>query len=62
MCSNKGLVLACQSGNAAGAKLSRGSDVVVRSEVLDSGTEFLILASNGIWEVSFNTYHHYILQ
>jgi len=55
MCSHKGLVLACQSGNAAGAKHSRGSDVVVRSEVLDSGTEFLILASNGIWEVSFNT-------
>ncbi|KAK8464729.1 hypothetical protein PHAVU_010G067746 [Phaseolus vulgaris] len=48
------LFAACQSGNAAGAKLSRGSDVVVRSEVLDSGTEFLILASNGIWEVMKN--------
>jgi len=49
------------SGNAAGAKHYRGSDFVVRSEVLDSGTEFLILASNGIWEVSFNINHHYIL-
>ncbi|KAH1138917.1 hypothetical protein AAZX31_10G172000 [Glycine max] len=45
---------ACQSGNAAGAKHSRGSDLSVRSERIDSDTEFLILASNGIWEVMKN--------
>ncbi|CAJ1976446.1 unnamed protein product [Sphenostylis stenocarpa] len=54
MCSNKGLMLACQSGNAAGAKHSRGSDIFVRSERIDSCAEFLILASNGIWEVMKN--------
>ncbi|WVY96237.1 hypothetical protein V8G54_028388 [Vigna mungo] len=49
-----GCMLGRQSGNAAGAKHSRGSDFVIKSEVLDSGTEFLILASNGIWEVMKN--------
>ncbi|KAK7391720.1 hypothetical protein VNO78_20139 [Psophocarpus tetragonolobus] len=49
-----GLMLECQSGNAVGAKHSRGSDLVVRSERIDSDTEFLILASNGIWEVMQN--------
>ncbi|KAK7344039.1 hypothetical protein VNO77_13254 [Canavalia gladiata] len=47
-------MLACQSGNAAGAKYSRGSEFVIRSERIDSDTEFLILASNGIWEVMKN--------
>ncbi|KAG4997761.1 hypothetical protein JHK84_028782 [Glycine max] len=42
------------AGNAAGAKHSRGSDLSVRSERIDSDTEFLILASNGIWEVMKN--------
>nr|KYP38068.1 Putative protein phosphatase 2C-like protein 44 [Cajanus cajan] len=46
-----GHMLACLSGSEAGAKPSRGSEVVVRSEWIDSDTEFLILASNGIWEV-----------
>ncbi|TKY51911.1 putative protein phosphatase 2C protein 44 [Spatholobus suberectus] len=49
-----GHMLACQSGNAAGAKHSKGSELVVRSERIDSDTEFLILASNGIWEVLKN--------
>ncbi|KAG5075671.1 hypothetical protein JHK84_056902 [Glycine max] len=49
-----GPILACQSGNAAGAKHSRGSALVIRSERIDSDTEFLILASTGIWEVMQN--------
>ncbi|KAL5139104.1 putative protein phosphatase 2C-like protein 44 [Glycine soja] len=53
-CAHNGPMLACQSGNAAGAKHSRGSDLSVRSERIDSDTEFLILASNGIWEVMKN--------
>ncbi|KAG4395356.1 hypothetical protein GLYMA_20G207600v4 [Glycine max] len=48
------LFAACQSGNAAGAKHSRGSALVIRSERIDSDTEFLILASTGIWEVMQN--------
>ncbi|XP_027364593.1 putative protein phosphatase 2C-like protein 44 [Abrus precatorius] len=48
------LFAACQSRNAAGVKHSRGSELVVRSERIDSDTEFLILASNGIWEVMKN--------
>ncbi|KAL2325147.1 hypothetical protein Fmac_024205 [Flemingia macrophylla] len=38
----------------AGAKNSRGSEVVVRSERIECDTEFLILGSNGIWEVMKN--------
>ncbi|RDX61034.1 putative protein phosphatase 2C-like protein 44, partial [Mucuna pruriens] len=49
LCS-QGRVLSCQSGKASGAKHSRDSELVVRSERIDSDTEFFILASNGIWE------------
>ncbi|KAK7278425.1 hypothetical protein RJT34_23453 [Clitoria ternatea] len=41
-------------GNAAGAKHSRGTELNIRSERIGSDTEFLILASNGIWEVMKN--------
>ena len=61
-CAHNGPMLACQSGNAAGAKHSRGSDLSVRSERIDSDTEFLILASNGIWEVSCNMNYYIYLQ
>ncbi|CAL0303215.1 unnamed protein product [Lupinus luteus] len=37
-----------------GTKHSTGSELVVGSEVIDSDTEFFILASNGIWEVMKN--------
>ncbi|XP_061370764.1 putative protein phosphatase 2C-like protein 44 [Gastrolobium bilobum] len=39
------------AGNVAGTRRSRGSELVIRDESIDSDTEFLILASNGIWEV-----------
>ncbi|OIW21192.1 hypothetical protein TanjilG_30788 [Lupinus angustifolius] len=38
----------------AGPRHSKGSELVVGSERIDSDTEFLILASNGIWEVMKN--------
>ncbi|KAE9617630.1 putative protein-serine/threonine phosphatase [Lupinus albus] len=38
----------------SGTKHSKGTELVVGSERIDSDTEFLILASNGIWEVSAN--------
>lgn len=44
--------LASESGNAKGTKHSKGSELVVGGDWIDSDTEFLILASNGIWEVS----------
>ncbi|KAJ1398940.1 PPM-type phosphatase domain [Sesbania bispinosa] len=42
------------AGNAIGTRHSRGSELVVRGERVDSDTEFFILASNGIWEVMKN--------
>lgn len=45
-------VTACESGNATGTKASKASELVVGSYWIDSSTEFVILASNGIWEVS----------
>ncbi|KAK7393712.1 hypothetical protein VNO78_22276 [Psophocarpus tetragonolobus] len=47
-------MIACESGNAKGAKHSKGSEFVVGGDRIDSDTEFLILASNGIWEVMKN--------
>ncbi|XP_062150051.1 putative protein phosphatase 2C-like protein 44 [Alnus glutinosa] len=41
-------------GKAAGTKQSKGSDLVVGAERIDSSTEFVILASTGIWEVMNN--------
>jgi hypothetical protein len=38
-------------GKAAGTQQSKGSDLVVGAERIDSSTEFVILASTGIWEV-----------
>ena len=66
-CVHKVHILACESGKAAGTRHSRGSELVIRGERIDSDTEFLILASNGIWEVSCNVnhyiyYNNYILQ
>lgn len=42
------------SGNATGTKASKASELVVGSYWIDSSTEFVILASNGIWEVMKN--------
>ncbi|KAH1227066.1 putative protein phosphatase 2C-like protein 44 [Glycine max] len=42
------------SGNTKGTKHSKGSELVVGGDRIDSDTEFLILASNGIWEVMKN--------
>ncbi|KAF5736740.1 putative Phosphatase 2C family protein [Tripterygium wilfordii] len=40
--------------NARGRSHDKGSEVAVGAEGIDSGTEFVILASNGIWEVMKN--------
>jgi len=45
-------MIACESGSTTGTKQSKGSELVVGGDRIDSDTEFLILASNGIWEVS----------
>ncbi|KAJ1431528.1 PPM-type phosphatase domain [Sesbania bispinosa] len=42
------------SGNSTGTKHSKGSELVVGGDWVDPDTEFLILASNGIWEVMKN--------
>jgi protein phosphatase PTC1 len=47
-------MLAYESGNAVATRHSSSSELVIRSESIDSDTEFLILASNGIWEVSYS--------
>lgn len=39
------------SGNAAGSKHSKSYEAIVSSEKIDPDTEFVILASTGIWEV-----------
>ncbi|XP_068332106.1 putative protein phosphatase 2C-like protein 44 isoform X1 [Pyrus communis] len=41
-------------GNAANSKSSKSSDLVVGVEGVDPDTEFVILASTGIWEVMKN--------
>ena len=48
-------MLGCQVGNMAKSTQSKkSSDLVVGTERVDSDTEFLILASKGIWEVHTN--------
>ncbi|KAK9288020.1 hypothetical protein L1049_016465 [Liquidambar formosana] len=48
-------ILACDSGNAAaGTKPSKSSELLVGTERIDSDTEFIILASTGVWEVMKN--------
>ncbi|KAK6929751.1 PPM-type phosphatase-like domain [Dillenia turbinata] len=44
-------ILGCSSGNAAATKTSKGLELAVGVERVDSDTEFVILASSGIWEV-----------
>lgn len=41
----------CDTGNAASNKQSKSSDLVVGAEKIENNTEFVILASSGIWEV-----------
>ncbi|PQQ18080.1 hypothetical protein Pyn_05787 [Prunus yedoensis var. nudiflora] len=41
-------------GNAASTRQSKTSDLVVGAERVDPDTEFVILASTGIWEVMKN--------
>lgn len=41
----------CDIGNAASNKQSKSSDLVVGAEKIENNTEFVILASSGIWEV-----------
>lgn len=47
-------MIACESGKTTGTKHSKGSELVVGGDRIDSDAEFLILASNGIWEVMKN--------
>ncbi|XP_017414087.1 putative protein phosphatase 2C-like protein 44 isoform X4 [Vigna angularis] len=47
-------MISCESGNTTGTKHSKGSELVVGGDRIDCDTEFLILASNGIWEVMKN--------
>lgn len=42
-------ILACKSSNATSS--TRGTELVVGAEKVDSDTEFVILASTGVWEV-----------
>ncbi|KAI4345822.1 hypothetical protein L6164_012914 [Bauhinia variegata] len=44
----------CRRLFTAGTRRSKGSELVVGAERINSDTEFLILASNGIWEVMKN--------
>lgn len=45
-------ILACDSGNyVKGTKHSKGSELAVGAEKIDSDTEFVVIASTGIWEV-----------
>ncbi|XP_059632338.1 putative protein phosphatase 2C-like protein 44 [Cornus florida] len=44
-------ILACDPGNAMNAKPSKSLELLVGTEKIDTDTEFVILASSGIWEV-----------
>ncbi|KAG8636798.1 hypothetical protein MANES_15G042300v8 [Manihot esculenta] len=44
-------IWACMSSKAAGTKHSKGSELVVGAERINPDTEFVIIASTGIWEV-----------
>ncbi|KAK1395352.1 PPM-type phosphatase domain-containing protein [Heracleum sosnowskyi] len=41
----------CIAGYSGGTRSSKSSEPFVSSEKIDSGTEFVVLASTGIWEV-----------
>ncbi|KAL5848837.1 hypothetical protein ACOSQ4_006850 [Xanthoceras sorbifolium] len=49
-----GRILACDSGNAGTKQYHRGSELAVGTEKIDSNTEFVLIASTGIWEVMKN--------
>ncbi|XP_048235228.1 putative protein phosphatase 2C-like protein 44 [Ricinus communis] len=44
-------MLALKFSKAGGSKESKGSELVIGAEKIDSDTEFVIIASTGIWEV-----------
>ncbi|KAJ6911272.1 phosphatase 2C-like protein 44 [Populus alba x Populus x berolinensis] len=46
-----GRMLSWKSSDAASTKKSEGSELAVGAERIDSDTEFVIIASTGIWEV-----------
>ena len=45
-------MLACDSSHAVGTKPSKSLEPIVGSQRIDPETEFVILASTGIWEVN----------
>ncbi|XP_054820247.1 putative protein phosphatase 2C-like protein 44 [Prosopis cineraria] len=47
-------MMTCESSDAGDRRQSRSSELAVRAERIDSDTEFLILATNGIWDVMKN--------
>ncbi|KAJ8434842.1 hypothetical protein Cgig2_022121 [Carnegiea gigantea] len=47
----KARMQACHTGSESGRKQMKNSELVVASENIDSETEFIILASTGVWEV-----------
>ncbi|KAJ6719403.1 PROTEIN PHOSPHATASE 2C-LIKE PROTEIN 44-RELATED [Salix purpurea] len=49
-----GLVFSWKSSDAAGTRQSKGSEVLVGDERIDSDTEFVIIGSTGIWEAMNN--------
>ncbi|KAJ6721735.1 PROTEIN PHOSPHATASE 2C-LIKE PROTEIN 44-RELATED [Salix viminalis] len=49
-----GLVFSWKSSDAAGTRQSKGSEVLVGAERIDSDTEFVIIGSTGIWEAMNN--------
>ena len=44
-------ILVCDSSNAAAIRHPKSSELVVGAEKVDAETEFIIIASTGIWEV-----------
>ncbi|KAJ6911271.1 phosphatase 2C family protein [Populus alba x Populus x berolinensis] len=49
-----GRMLSWKSSDAASTKKSEGSELAVGAERIDSDTEFVIIASTGIWETMNN--------
>ncbi|GLT42139.1 hypothetical protein SLA2020_161580 [Shorea laevis] len=47
-------MLACDSGNAELTKHTKSSELLVATEKVDSDTEFVVIASSGIWKVMNN--------
>lgn len=56
-CVQKFHILVCGTGNAASTRQSKTSDLVVGAERVEPDTEFVILASSGIWEVRLVIIH-----